>query len=42
LNAAHSFNFDTSSLSGASTLRQIIKALMVQYSGPIYLLDIIV
>jgi hypothetical protein len=40
LNAAVSLNFDTSSLSGASTLRQIIKALMVQFAGPIQILDI--
>jgi hypothetical protein len=40
LNAAHSLNFDTSSLTGASTMRQIIKALMVQFGGPIQMLDL--
>jgi len=38
--AAQSLHFDTSSLSGASTLRQIFKALMVQFSGSIVLMDL--
>jgi hypothetical protein len=40
LNAAQSFHFDTSSLSAASTIRQIIKALVVQFAGPIRMLDL--
>jgi hypothetical protein len=39
-NAAQSMHLDTSSLSGASTIRQIIKAIAPQISGPIHLLDI--
>ncbi len=37
LNVATSFNFDTSSLSGASTIRAILKALADQWTRPIYL-----
>jgi hypothetical protein len=35
---AQSFNFDTSSLSGASTIRQILKALADQWTTPVNLL----
>ena len=40
LQAAQQLNFDTSSLSGASTIRQIIKALMVQFGGSIKIADL--
>lgn len=40
LSAAQSLNFDHSSLSAASTIRQILKALMVQFGGSISLLDL--
>lgn len=39
--AANSFGYNTSSLSGASTLRQLMKAIADQWNGPIYLCGVL-